>query len=938
MLGAYYQVTVTTAIRDTAGNQLAHEYVFGFTAGEAEPAPQIVALNPFDAQAGVPVNSLVKVAFDKRVLPCSLDDSSFTLYHGWGDRLPGTISLSSDGRLAVFAPEQQLIPGDFYVFAITTGVTDMAGVPVSNPRWITFTAGDGPDTSSPEVVSMLPANGTEDVPTNSGMIVQFSEAIDPTSVNGSTIAVTSNGVPVEVNCVVDQSGKQATLSLISPNTFNPFTSYQVKVTTGIKDTAGNPLAQEAVSNFVTGQAEDTEPPNAIAVSPSNSQGNVPINSPVRIVFSEPVRPLAPASIKINSWRGEVSGTISLSEDGREAVFTPEQPFDSYTNFIVYFGYYGAILDMAGNALANQGTFSFNTDDRTDNTPPSVLKASPAQGAQGLPANVRVGIKFDETIDQTSVNEHTVIISQAGAPVPGNFSFDSQQNVLTFLPSGSGGLFPDTRFDVKVTTGVRDTAGNQLAQEFASDFWTGPNADLTPPHVAGTCPYDGERDVPTNSTITITFDEQVDPLSLNTDTLGTWIPCTISVSPDGRAVTLTPTEQLNPLSDYFIQYDGIRDMAGNTLANPGGISFTTGSGPDTTPPLVLETSPANGASNVPTNPVVLIRFSEALNETSVNAGSIIVSRNGSRVNGNFSFDPSGDHKIVRFQISEFGGPGDTYEITVTRGVVDVAGKPLALEYTTSFTTAGPEDNDAPDVASVSPADGVTEALLSAPVEVTFTEPIDPLTLNISTFRLTRDDWDPDGFFFPGNFSVSPDGRKVTFTPAYNLFAGYAAYALHLGNIEDLAGNRLPEKVYRFGTALSPGTDPTTLPASILVDGPGYVKPDGSAVTFYMSELFDSNTVPVPDGTVLAVTVGTSYGPDSSVGTITGGTTNPAYPGFEFFTITDGIVIPTFQTPNLPILQQTGGSIPCSIQVFSVDAGGNLVDRIASAPTALGSAPE
>jgi len=618
----------------------------------------------------------------------------------------------------------------------------------------------------------------------------------------------------------------------------------------------------------------------------------------------------------------IQGDVSLAAGGRLAVFTPAEPLQPYTVFHVH---YAQIRDMAGNLLANPGVTLFTTGTGPDYIPPEVSGTTPANGAKDVPTNSRVSIKFSESIDQTSVNNATFVVSQGGTPVAGSFSFDLDRRIVIFQPAEA--FLPGTLTEVKLTTGIRDTAGNALALEFAAGFTTGLNADMNPPSVSGTIPYDGATDVPTNSTITIVFDEPVDPLTLNGTTIQALMPFVLSVSPDSRTVTLTPTEVLVANYGYWVTYsENIRDISGNPLANPGSINFTTGNGPDSTAPLVLETCPAHGATDVPTNFVILIRFSEPVSPASVNGSTIVVSSNGTPAAGTLSFDPLGGTRVVRFQMTEAGQPAASYEVRVTNGVTDAAGKPLALEYSAAFMTGSSEDSDIPDVISVVPADGTTDVSCLTPIEAIFTEPIDPITLNATTFKLVLDDLSP----FTGTYAVSADGKKVTFTPASPLLAGHQGYSLTLAGIEDLAGHPLPEKSYHFGTALAAGTDPAVLAsyATVFTD-PSWVYPDGlTTAAIQITDVVNSDNAIVPDGTPVAVTIGAFFGVDAGGGTIIDGSELPGYPGFKTTTVIGGTASLTFRAANLPDLP-FGRAVHVTIQVLSLDAEGHPVSIIGSA---------
>jgi hypothetical protein len=106
----------------------------------------------------------------------------------------------------------------------------------------------------------------------------------------------------------------------------------------------------------------------------------------------------------------------------------------------------------------------------------------------------------------------------------------------------------------------------------------------------------------------------------------------------------------------------------------------GGTPDTTPPTVSSTNPSNNATGVSTGATISVTFSEAMSAVSINATTFTVSGATGSVSSsgaNATFTPSG--ALL---------PSTTYTATVlggASGVKDVAGNPLASNFTWTFTT-------------------------------------------------------------------------------------------------------------------------------------------------------------------------------------------------------------------------------------------------------------
>jgi len=196
-----------------------------------------------------------------------------------------------------------------------------------------------------------------------------------------------------------------------------------------------------------------------------------------------------------------------------------------------------------------------------------------------------------------------------------------------------------------------------------------------------------------------------------------------------------------------------DLSGNA-ANFFYSTFTTGTGTDTTAPVVTMVTPQNGATGVGTNAVVVLTFSKSLNSSTINANSIALLANGSAFATSISF--SADNLVVALQ--GYGLPAST-TITelVTNGVTDLSGNALA-SFQSTFTTAPSVNPSAPTVVSQRPGNGATGVPLNANVVLYLSE-----AMNASSVQ-TALQVSQNGVLVAGTTQVTDNGQVVQFTPS------------------------------------------------------------------------------------------------------------------------------------------------------------------------------
>ena len=94
-----------------------------------------------------------------------------------------------------------------------------------------------------------------------------------------------------------------------------------------------------------------------------------------------------------------------------------------------------------------------------------------------------------------------------------------------------------------------------------------------------------------------------------------------------------------------------------------------------------------------------------------------------------------------------------------------------------------DTISPNVLSVTPNVGTSGIPLSSPITATFSEPVEPSSVNAKTFTLVTGNSEVQG-----NISLSSDGTTAILTPSLAL-SGSTIYTATISEVRDLAGNTM-----------------------------------------------------------------------------------------------------------------------------------------------------
>jgi hypothetical protein len=450
---------------------------------------------------------------------------------------------------------------------------------------------------APTLLSLSPGPNAGGVPINSSFIAVFSQPMNRTTLNTSTVEmwlVSNPGgwVSLPGTVTVDATGRVMTFT---PNNLLAVNAqYYMLLTNGIKDATGNTFSQYGYVSFYTVFSANTTAPLVLAANPPANTTNVGTNVTPQLQFSTDMNQSTQSGLTVSaggnppiagtwSWNSYPYGSPSWGP-GNLLTFTPTTPLQPNTTYTVSYG--APLADTAGNALAS-GSFTFTTGAGAD-TAQNNAGIDFTNYLTNVGTNFAPTVTFSKPIDPIDINTSTLLLYNydSGKYIAGAVGVAPNGLSATFIPTYP--LLPYTYYRIYQAGGNYDMDNNYL-NGVNGYFTTGAGADLAPPTVASIFPANSSTSVPLNANVVVHFSEAIDPSTVNTaiqvtPSGGSAIAGVASLASDLVTLTFVPASTLQPGTQYNVQVSGYADMAGNA-GSTFTSSFTTAA---SVPPLIVST--------------------------------------------------------------------------------------------------------------------------------------------------------------------------------------------------------------------------------------------------------------------------------------------------------------------------------------------------------------
>jgi Bacterial Ig-like domain len=446
------------------------------------------------------------------------------------------------------------------------------------------------DTVAPTVTAVGPQDGAPDVSATANMEATFSEAMDSSTINGSTFTLAKQGAsqPVAAQVTYDPANKRATLDPDADlEAGSTYTATIKGGGSGVKDPAGNPLGEDESWSFTTAAA----PPPQDTTAPETT------------IDSGPTGTVSGSSVSFAFTSNEAGSTFECKLDGDSfASCTSPQNYSNLSDGAHTFSV--RATDAAGNVDATADSYSWTVDA----TAPAVTAVGPQDGAPDVAIATNVEATFSEAMDPNTISTNTFTLTKQGAsqPVAADVSYDLATMKATLDPGGEIlDLDPSATYIATIkggASGAKDLAGNPLTEDESWSFTTAaapPPQDTDPPETT----IDPNSGTVSGSSVSFAF---------SSDEAGSTFECKL----DGAAYSAcTSPKGYTNLSNGSHTFEvRATDAAGNVDATPASRTFSVDVSPppqDTDPPeTTIDSGPSEGSTVKPKDATFTFSSDEA----------------------------------------------------------------------------------------------------------------------------------------------------------------------------------------------------------------------------------------------------------------------------------------------------------------------------------------
>ncbi len=489
-----------------------------------------------DNLVDLPLNANIHITFSAPLSRASVIAANLEIadvFAGYSAPLHPTLDVTGRQLTLIGTP---LLPANLGNGVLGGPLLDTCRDRVPLPNMVS--TGNSVETARPQLLATSILNGSTGIPTSPNLAFRFDQPVSSNSV-AANVALSSAAGPVPLTLGQTSDATRVVLTPTAPLAVGA--TYKVTYGAGIANAAGTPLTNPGSFSFTTTTNQPGSPDEFAELYPQswNIWSQLPVGTDVepKLVSSVALDATtvdAKSLVLTDQITGAViPAVVSLSNGGLNLILKPDSPL--LPNRPYHMEASASLSTVTGLAyfFPSGGVDSFTTGSGPGLLA-KVVFISPPDGATGVALNPTIAAQFNTNVYAYGPSTPSALLTASdGTTIAGSVTVNGTGASWNL----QGQLKANTTYTVRIS-GLFDLAGNPVSQ-FESKFTTGPPSESL--QLLNVSPASGATDVAQNAPIVLTFNMDVDTISLNNPEVsagfgpvpGTW-------TTNGNTATFTPT--------------------------------------------------------------------------------------------------------------------------------------------------------------------------------------------------------------------------------------------------------------------------------------------------------------------------------------------------------------------------------------------------------------
>lgn len=325
----------------------------------------------------------------------------------------------------------------------------------------------------------------------------------------------------------------------------------------------------------------------------------------------------------------------------------------------------------------------------------IKSTSPDSGATAVVIGSKVTATFYEAMKSSTITEDSFYLVKDGSTkaISAKLSYSSSTCTATLTPKAD--LKEATKYVAHLTNAIKTNDGDKINSYYWS-FTTASSGDGE--YIASVSPKKGATGVDVASKVTVTFLDDMDEDSIDTDSFYLRkkdttkdISAKVTYSSSSKKATLTPKADLKTSTEYEVYVDSDIETEDGDSINDYSWTFKTGSSSgDDDDEYIKSTSPDNGDKNVDVDDNITVKFTEEMDSDTIKKSSFFVKKKNSSIEVKGKVSYSSSSKTATFKPSSDLSYSTEYTVTLTSDISTEDGDSIS-KYTFKFKTENDPDD-------------------------------------------------------------------------------------------------------------------------------------------------------------------------------------------------------------------------------------------------------